>query len=55
MPPVHPCDGCRYFFGTFPYNRCCNYIFLVGSRRPCPPGKDCTVRKPEETKPKGRN
>ena len=23
---------------------CCDYIFKVGKRRPCPPGKDCTVK-----------
>jgi hypothetical protein len=22
----------------------CDYIFKTGKRRPCPPGKDCTVR-----------
>lgn len=36
------CDGCIYFIGE--YHKCCNYIFVKGERRPCPPGKDCTVR-----------
>lgn len=39
------CVGC-YFY------RCictgwvgCHYILLTGKKRPCPPGKDCTVKK----------
>lgn len=44
MRRLHPCTGCRYFFGRFEHNRCCNYIFVMGKRRPCPPGKLCTVR-----------
>ena len=37
------CADCFYY-------RCCNidwycsYIFMTGSRRPCPPGKECTVK-----------
>ena len=42
----HPCNGCRYFHGDYLYNRCCNYIFVMGHRRPCLPGKDCTVKAP---------
>lgn len=42
MKHKHPCTGCRYFFGAYEGVRCCNYIFVVGHRRPCPPGKECT-------------
>lgn len=36
------CEDCVYFQG---YSmRCCNYIFIEDKRRPCPPGKDCTVK-----------
>lgn len=42
----HPCTGCRFFFGEFECNRCCNYIFIIGKRRPCPFGKGCTVKEP---------
>ena len=38
------CEGCVYFFGDYEVNKCCNYIFIEDKRRPCPPGKDCTVR-----------
>lgn len=38
------CEGCIYYGGYYPVSRCCNYIFIMGEQRPCPPGKDCTVR-----------
>ena len=44
MKRTHPCTGCRFFYGIFEYNRCCNYIFEMGRRRPCPPGALCTVK-----------
>ena len=44
MKRLHPCTGCRHFYGEYVNNRCCNYIFDTGMRRPCLPGKDCTVR-----------
>ena len=40
----HPCEGCRYFHGDYLYNRCCNYIFVTGHRRPCKAGENCSVR-----------
>ena len=43
-----PCIGCAYFGGENNLNNSCNYIFIVGKRRPCPPGKDCTVKKPKK-------
>lgn len=36
------CKGCVYF-GGIP-NGTCNYIFIKGKRRPCPPGKECTEK-----------
>lgn len=47
---AHPCEGCRYFFGHSEGVRCCNYIFKVGHRRPCPPGAACTVRERKRRK-----
>ncbi len=40
------CDGCK-FQGKFSHEgiRFCDYIGITGHARPCPPGKDCTVRK----------
>lgn len=40
----HPCEGCVHFYGAYRYNRCCNYLFDTGNRRPCPAGEECTVR-----------
>lgn len=37
------CDGCFYYRATN-LDWYCAYIFLTGSRRPCPPGKECTVK-----------
>lgn len=42
----HPCQGCLHFYGAYKVNRCCNYIFDTGKRRPCKPGEGCTVRRP---------
>lgn len=41
------CEGCDYYFGSC--SKTCNYIFVTGHRRPCPPGKDCTVRMERKT------
>lgn len=43
-----PCIGCAYFGGENNVNNSCNYIFIEDKRRPCPPGKDCTVKKPKK-------
>lgn len=40
----HPCTGCVHFYGAYENNRCCNYLFDTGKRRPCPPGEGCTVK-----------
>lgn len=38
----NPCEGCLHWYSAYENNRCCNYIFDVGHRRPCPPGAKCT-------------
>ena len=43
------CKGCVYL-GGHPDYRTCNYIFIEDKRRPCPPGKDCTVKKLKKNK-----
>ena len=48
------CMGCYYYKPlNCPEMRCCNYIFMTGHKRPCDPGKDCTV-KVKNKRPKGR-
>lgn len=46
LKPEHknPCEGCKYWFGNNEFSICCNYIFIKGHRRPCPPGNECTVK-----------
>lgn len=39
------CRGCTYWGGGNESAACCNYIFMEGQRRPCPPGKGCTVKR----------
>ena len=43
-PNAKFCDGCVFFGGDYEGSRSCNYIFIKGKRRPCPPGKGCTVK-----------
>lgn len=38
---IRACRGCDYQAG----GKYCDYIGITGHRRPCPPGKDCTVKK----------
>lgn len=38
------CKDCAYWGGAYINNACCNYIFVEGHSRPCPPGKGCTER-----------
>ena len=44
-PNAKYCKGCWYWGGNSDSSDCCNYIFREGHKRPCPPGKDCTVKK----------
>ena len=46
QPDTTRCRGCVYFQGQYDENCCCHYIFIENKRRPCPPGKDCTVFQP---------
>lgn len=52
------CVGCQYYTGITEYMYYCAYFVREDKRRPCPPGKDCTVRidkdgyKPKPQKPK---
>ncbi len=39
------CLGCRYYKVLYRIIGWCDYIFMEGHRRPCQPGKDCTVKK----------
>lgn len=45
----HYCEGCEHFYSYYLVNRCCNYIFDTGHKRPCPPGQGCTVKKPRRS------
>jgi hypothetical protein len=38
------CADCKYYMGNCDNTLCCNYIFIEDKRRPCDPGKGCTVK-----------
>lgn len=44
----NPCKNCKYSFVIGDHkgqqHHYCQYILLTGERRPCPPGKGCTVK-----------
>lgn len=42
------CRGCFYFGGENYMNATCNYLFIVGHSRGCPPGVGCIRRKEKE-------
>ena len=46
------CAGCIHFGWANSSLGCCNYIFNTGHRRPCPPGKGCTVKTKKRRKEK---
>ena len=48
MAEKHPCEGCYYFGGRWEAVKCCNYCLITNQRRPCPPGKECIVRRDSE-------
>lgn len=39
------CIGCKYYAGISECIYYCSYFIKEDKRRPCPPGKGCTVRK----------
>lgn len=39
------CKGCVYYMKMGGDQMCCHYIFREDKPRPCPPGKECTVKK----------
>ena len=45
------CVGCRYWGGESYISGTCNYIFIKGHSRGCPPGTGCNVRE-ERRKPR---
>ena len=48
------CKGCKYYRAlTTGEQHYCNYIFAEDKKRPCDPGKDCTVRVEKQTRGKG--
>lgn len=43
------CKGCMYLGSLHTKStaaRTCDYLLILGHRRPCPPGAGCTVKKP---------
>lgn len=38
------CRGCKYYNQITEAVFYCSYLFQTNKRRPCPPGKGCTVR-----------
>ena len=42
------CKGCVFYCRLTGRSRYCTYYLTTGQRRPCPPGKDCTVKVPKE-------
>lgn len=46
------CCNCYYYQGGSDMDLCCNYIFIEDQKRPCPPGKDCTVKRPRKRRRK---
>ena len=47
------CLGCKYYCSIYQELYYCSYLIQTNKRRPCHPGKDCTVKK--KGKPKKDN
>jgi hypothetical protein len=47
------CEGCIHLSHFYDDLTCCNYFITTGERRPCPPGKGCTVRETKRKRKKG--
>ena len=39
------CRGCKYYIKIHEGVFYCSYLFQEDKRRPCPPGKGCTVKR----------
>lgn len=46
------CMGCFYYQQIHSGMRCCHYLLIRNEKRPCDPGKDCTVKTKWRTKKK---
>ena len=49
------CMGCIYYKILYEELYYCTYIFQKGKRRPCEPGKGCTVKIEKEGKEDGNS
>lgn len=49
------CVGCRYYRPIHGKQMYCDYIFAEDKKRPCDPGKDCTVKAKRRRKKKNVN
>ena len=47
------CIDCKYYQGNNESILTCCYIFIEDKKRPCDPGKDCTVKVKRRRKRKG--
>lgn len=45
---IEPCQGCKYLGLVSGYG-CCLYFLRTSVRRPCKPGKGCTVKDMDES------
>ena len=44
------CLWCKYYYGCSDDALMCNYFLDTGNRRPCDPGKGCTVFEQRKSK-----
>lgn len=49
------CAGCKYYSSITKAVYYCTYFLETGRRRPCPPGKGCTVKIPKKRRSKREN
>lgn len=47
------CEGCIHLCYLYDKVTCCNYILNTGKKRPCDPGKGCTVKQIRRKKKRG--
>lgn len=38
------CQDCFYYRKIYEISWYCAYVFIEDKKRPCPPGKECTVK-----------